>query len=97
MHGFRGRADVDRMMAHTLTSTTQPDQLDDLLATAVGRFGRPARMIDWSDPEDAPARILTVARMRDRLSSSDYHVDDALVATAIVDRVCDVGLIPRLN
>ena len=84
-------------MAHTLTSTTQHDQLDDLLATAVGRFGRPARMIDWSDPEDAPARILTVARMRDRLSASDYRVDDSLVATAILDRVCDVGLIPRLH
>ena len=84
-------------MAHTLTSTTQHDQLDDLLATAVGRFGRPARMIDWSDPEDAPARILTVARMRDRLSGTEYRVDDSLVATAIVDRVCDVGLIPRLH
>ena len=84
------------MMAQILTSTTQHDQLDDLLATAVGRFGRPARMIDWSDPEDAPARILTVARMRDRLSAGDYRVDDSLVATAILDRVCDVGLIPRL-
>ena len=85
------------MMAHTLTSTTQHDQLDDLLATAVGRFGRPARMIDWSDPEAAPSRILTVARMRDRLSGTDYRVDDALVASAIIERVCDVGLIPRLH
>ncbi|MEO8687394.1 MAG: hypothetical protein ABI611_04120 [Solirubrobacteraceae bacterium] len=82
-------------MAHTLT-TTSHDQLDDLLATAVGRFGRPARIIDWDDPEDAPARILTVARMRDRLNG-EYRIDDSLVATAIVDRVCDVGLIPRLH
>ena len=60
----------------------------------VGRFGRPARTIDWNDPEDVPARILTVARMRDRLSG-DYQIDVSLVATAIVDRVCDVGLISR--
>jgi len=84
------------MMAHTFT-TPSHDQLDDLLETAVGRFGRPARMIDWSDPEDTPARILTVARMRDRLSATDYRIDDALVATAIIDRVCDVGLISRLH
>jgi hypothetical protein len=96
MRGPRVRVDVHRMMAHTLT-TTSHDHLDDLLETAVGRFGRPARMIDWSDPEDAPARILTVARMRDRLNATDYRIDDSLIATAIVDRVCDVGLIPRLH
>jgi len=84
------------MMAPTFT-TTSHDQLDDLLATAVGRFGRPARTINWDDPEGTPARILTVARMRDRLNASDYRVDDSLIATAIVDRVCDVGLIPRLQ
>jgi len=83
-------------MAHTLT-TTSNDQLDDLLATAVGRFGRPAQTIDWNDPESAPARILTVARMRDRLSSGDYQIDASLVAAAIIDRVCDVGLIPRFE
>jgi hypothetical protein len=87
------------MMAHTLTTTTTTshDQLEDLLATAVGRFGRPARTIDWDDPESAPARILTVARMRDRLNGTDYRIDDALVATAIVDRVCDVGLVSRVR
>ena len=84
------------MMAPTLTTTPQ-DQLDELLATAVGRFGRPARMIDWSDPENTPARVRTVARMRDRLNGSDYRIDDALVATAIVDRVLDIGLIPRFQ
>ena len=84
------------MTAHTLT-TTSHDQLEDLLATAVGRFGRPARTIDWNDPESAPARILTVARMRDRLSSGEYQVADSLVAAAIIDRVCDVGLISRLD
>jgi hypothetical protein len=83
------------MTAHTLT-LTQHDQIDHLLAAAVGRFGRPARTIDWNDPEDAPARILTVARMRDRLNG-DYRIDNSLVATAIVDRVCDVGLIPRIQ
>ena len=84
------------MMAHTLT-TSPHDQIDHLLATAVGRFGRPARTIDWSDPESTPARVRTVARMRDRLNASDYRIDDALVATAILDRVCDVGLIPRFH
>ena len=44
-----------------------------------------------------PARILTVARMRDRLHGSDYRVDDSLIAMAIVDRVCDIGLISRLH
>jgi hypothetical protein len=88
------------MMAHTLTTTTTTtshDQLEDLLATAVGRFGRPARTIDWDDPESAPARILTVARMRDRLNGTGYRIDDSLVATAIVDRICDVGLVSRLH
>ena len=86
------------MTAQTLTfTTTQDDQLDDLLASAVGRFGRSPRMIDWSDPEDVPTRILTVARMRDRLSAGDYRIDSSLVATAIIDRVCDVGLIPRMQ
>jgi hypothetical protein len=86
------------MMAHTRMSNTLPDvQLDDLLTSAVGRFGRPARTIDWSDPEDAPARIRTVARMRDRLSAGDYRIDEALVASAIIDRVCDIGLTSRLR
>ena len=84
-------------MAHTLTTTSHDDQLEDLLATAVGRFGRPARTIDWNDPESAPARILVVARMRDRLASGDYRIDPSLVAAAIIDRVCDVGLIPRFE
>jgi hypothetical protein len=84
------------MTAHTLISTPH-DQLDLLLATAVGRFGRPPRMIDWTGPETAPCRDTTVARMRNRLNASDYRVDDSLVATAIVDRVCDVGLISRLH
>ena len=83
-------------MAHTHT-TTSHDQLEDLLATAVGRFGRSVRTIDWNDPESAPARILTVARMRDRLSSGEYRIDPSLVATAIIDRVCDVGLVPRFE
>ena len=83
-------------MAHTLTTTSQ-DQLEDLLATAVGRFGRPARTIDWNDPESAPARILVVARMRDRLAGGDYRIDAPLVATAIIDRVCDTGLIARFE
>jgi hypothetical protein len=83
------------MTAHTLTPTPH-DQIDHLLATAVGRFGRPARIIDWNDPEGTPARILTVARMRDRVFSTGYQIDASLVATAIIDRVCDVGLIPRL-
>jgi hypothetical protein len=84
------------MMAHTLTTSTN-DQLDHLLATAVGRFGRPARMIAWSDPETSPARSKTVARMRDRLNGTEYRIDTSLVATAIVDRVIDVGLISRLQ
>lgn len=83
-------------MAHTLT-TTSSDQLDDLLATAVGRFGRPARTIDWNDPESVPARILIVARMRDRLNAGEYRIDPSLVAAAIIDRVCDVGLAPRIQ
>jgi hypothetical protein len=98
MRGPRERVDERRMMAHTRMSTTIADvQLDDLLTSAVGRFGRPARTIDWSDPEDAPARIRTVARMRDRLSSGDYHIDEALVASAIIVRVCDIGLKTRLR
>jgi hypothetical protein len=84
------------MTAHTLISTPH-DQLDLLLARAVGRFGRPARMIDCTDPEAAPCRDTTVARMRDRLDGTEYRIDTSLVATAIVDRVCDVGLISRLH
>jgi hypothetical protein len=96
MHPARKRADEQRMMAHTPTSTA-PDQLDHLLARAVGRFGRPARMIAVTDPETAPPRGTTVSRMRDRLNGSQYRIDSSLVATAIVDRVCDVGLISRLH
>jgi hypothetical protein len=35
--------------------------------------------------------------MRDRQNGTEYRIDTSLVATAIVDRVCDVGLVSRLH
>lgn len=72
----------------TYTLPTQHDQLDELFATAAGRFGRQLRTIAWPDPDSAPARTSTVARMRARLLKTDYLIDPSVVASAIVDRVC---------
>jgi hypothetical protein len=78
-------------MTETLLST-QHDQLDELFARAAGRFGRQIRTIAWPDPDMAPARTATVWRMRERMKTSDYHIDPLLVANAIVDRVYAGGL-----
>ena len=84
--GARGVED-----AHTMTSTSTghagPDQLEELIATATGRFGRPLRTIPSTDPEHAPTRKETVIRMRARMQDGQYRIDPLAVAGAIVDRV----------
>jgi hypothetical protein len=63
------------------------DQLEEASATA-GRFGRQTRTIAWPDPELAPVRSDTVARMRARVQYYDYKIDPLVLAEAIINRVC---------
>ena len=70
----------------TTIQTSAQDQLDQLLIAASGRFGRQARMIACPDPELAPARAATVARMCERMQRG-YRIDTDVVASAILDRV----------
>jgi hypothetical protein len=72
----------------TLTLQSSPhDQLEELSATAAGRFGRQSRTIAWPDPELAPVRSDTVARMQARVQYRDYQIDSAVLAEAIIARV----------
>ena len=71
-----------------MTSTLlSPEQLEQLLPTATGRFGRQLMTITYPDPETAPARTTTVTRMQERMRSSDYRIDPRLVSGAIVERL----------
>jgi hypothetical protein len=73
-------------MTHTL-HITSADRLEQLSTAAAGRFGRQIGTIGQPDPELAPARDLTVARMRARMASGEYRIDPCVVASEIVDRV----------
>jgi hypothetical protein len=71
-----------------MTSTLlSPEQLEHLLPTATGRFGRQLLTIAYPDPEMAPARTTTVMRMQERMRSSDYRIDPRVVSGAIVERM----------
>ena len=71
-----------------MTSTLlSPEQLEHLLPTATGRFGRQLTTIAYPDPETAPVRTTTVLRMQKRMQSSAYRIDARLVAGAIVERL----------
>ena len=72
----------------TMTSTLlSPEQLEHLLPTTTGRFGRQLTTIAYPDPETAPARPTTVLRMQARMRSSDYRIDARLVSGAIIERM----------
>lgn len=86
------RVDVAHAMSTTLRYT-QHDQLAELMARSVGRFGREVRTIANPDPELAPARAREVERMRQR-QKSGYEVDPRLVAIAILERLAAGGLKP---
>ena len=64
-----------------------PEQREHLFPTTSGRFGRQAGTIACPDPEMAPARSTTVARMRERLQTSDFRIDPRLVSGAIIERI----------
>jgi len=74
-------------MIHTLPS----DQLDQLLAQAVGGLDGRLGTIADPDPEHAPARNREVLRMRTRVMAGEYEVDPHAVADAIVERVRPAG------
>ena len=75
----------------TTPHTSQPDQLDLLLARAVSRLDGELGTIACSDPELAPARFRSVLRMRTRIAAGEYAVEPAAVADAIVARVRPAG------
>ena len=77
-------------MTHTL-HITPVDRLEQLSCAAAGRFGRKIGTISQPDPELAPTRALTVARMRARITAGEYRIDPRAVASEIVDRVGAVG------
>ncbi len=72
---------------HTMTSTLLPPEHLLPTATASGRFARQLRTIACADPEMAPARSSTVARMRERLQTSEFRIDPRLVSGAIMERM----------
>ena len=71
-------------MTSTLLSA---EQLEQLVPTATGRFGRQLMTIAHPDPETAPARTATVTRMQERMRTSDYRIDPRLISGAIVERL----------
>ena len=72
----------------TMTSTLlSQEQLEHLFPTATGRFGRQIKTIAYADPETAPARTVTVWRMRERMQASDFRVDPQVISGAIVERM----------
>lgn len=72
---------------------TQNDQLAELMAGSVGRFGRKVRTIANPNPELTPVRAREVERMRQK-QKSGYEVDPRLVAIAILERLAAGGLKP---
>jgi hypothetical protein len=99
-----GRNPMDRSpncvdVAHAMSTTlryTQHDQLAELMAGSVGRFGREVRTIANPKPELARARAREVKRMRQR-QKSGYEVDPRLVAIAILERLSAGGLKPPVR
>lgn len=96
MHGHAASVDEAQAMTQTLRCSPH-DQLEELFATAAGRFGRRIRTIAWPDPDMAPAHSTTVVRMRERMKKSEYRTDPLVVANAIVDRVSAGGLTTPLH
>jgi hypothetical protein len=90
MQWSANRVDVAHAMSTTLRYTHH-DQLAELMARSVGRFGREVRTIANPDPELTPARAREVERMRER-QKSGYEVDPRLVAIAILERLTAGGL-----
>ena len=84
---MRGSAnEVDDGLTMTSTLLSQ-EQLEHLFPTAAGRFGRQIKTIAYADPETAPARAMTVWRMRERMQASEFQIDPQVVSGAIVDRM----------
>jgi len=84
---MRGSANgVDDGLTMTSTLLSQ-EQLEHLFPTAGGRFGRQIKTIAYADPETAPARTMTVWRMRERMQASDFRIDPRVVSGAIVERM----------
>jgi len=90
MNGRRAGVDEDLKMSLTL-HTSQPAQLDALLARAVSRLDGELGTIACPDPELAPARTRTVMRMRTRIANGELALDSAVVADAIVERLRPAG------
>jgi anti-sigma28 factor (negative regulator of flagellin synthesis) len=88
MQGLAACVDAVHAMTHTL-QVSQHDHLAELVATASGRFGpRRVRTITWHAPDMEPVRTDLVLRMRARIESGEYQINERLVASAVVDRVC---------
>jgi hypothetical protein len=90
------RVDVAHAMTTTLRYTHQHDQLAELMARSVGRFGREVRTIANPNPELTPVRAREVERMREA-QKSGYEVDPRLVAVAILERLTAGGLKPPVR
>jgi hypothetical protein len=87
--------DVPHAMDTTLRYSHH-DQLAELMARSVGRFGREVRTIANPNPELAPVRAREVERMR-QAQKSGYEVDPRLVAIAILERLTAGGLKPPVR
>ena len=75
---------------------TENDQLAELMAGSVGRFGREVRTIANANPELTPVRARDVEHMRQK-QKSGYEVDPRLVAIAILERLTAGGLKPPVR
>ena len=85
MRGSANGVDDGLTMTSTLLS---PEQYAHLFPTAAtGRFGRQITTIAYADPETAPARTVTVWRMRERMQASDFRIDPQVISGAIVERM----------
>jgi hypothetical protein len=89
MRDAPGAVDDPPKMIHTLPADT--DQLDALLARAIGGLDGELGTIADPDPEQSPARHREVLRMRTRVLAGEYEVDPRAVADAIVERVRPAG------
>ena len=71
-----------------MTSTLQTSLQAQLEEVSTTRFGRQPLTITWPDPEPAPVRSARVAHMQARVQYRNYQIDSAVLAEAIIDRVC---------
>jgi hypothetical protein len=83
-------ADDPNKMSLTL-HTSQPDQLDLLLARAVSRLDGELGCIECADPERMPARTRAVMRARTRIANGDLAIDADATADAILERLRPAG------